>query len=223
MKLGEDRFICSICYMWWKKFNADRHLHNVHSNVIDDAKKKSSVDVEEENYHSPPGKYLKADAEHLDMALLETDDSIVCSPASKQPLTFSSHELSAELIQQLSTSEKNTRKGEMSLGETNEYDHISDEETDSDDAQVTSAEADEEDIPDLDDDWLFNNSGQNRSSITIKEHGAIVLIYSVRHNCTGEAIKDLLKLINVHVTENSHTFSSTDTLKNAIGELLYFI
>ena len=66
-----------------KKFNADRHLNNVHSNVIDDAKK--SVDIEE-NYHSS-SKHFKADAEHSDMALLETDDSIVCSPASKQPLT----------------------------------------------------------------------------------------------------------------------------------------
>ena len=100
-----------------KKFNADRHLNNVHSNVIDDAKK--SVDVDEENYHSP-SKYFKADAEHSDMALLETDDSTVCSPASKQPLTFNFHdEISAELIQQLSTSEKNTRKNETTLGETN--------------------------------------------------------------------------------------------------------
>ena len=139
-----------------KKFNADRHLNNVHSNVIDDAKK--SVDVDEENYHSP-SKYFKADAEHSDMALLETDDTIVCRPASKQPLTFNFHdEISAELIQQLSTSEKNTRKNKTSLGETSEYDHVSDEEIDSNNAQVTAAEEDEVNIPDLDDDWLFNNS-----------------------------------------------------------------
>ena len=84
---------------------------------------------------------------------------------------------------------KITRKSETSLRETSEYDHISDEEIDSDDAQATSAEEDEEDIPDLDDDWLlFNKSGQNRSSMTIKENVAIVLGYSVCHNCTGEAI-----------------------------------
>ena len=84
---------------------------------------------------------------------------------------------------------KNTRKSETSLRETSEYDHISDEEIDSDDAQVTSGEEDEEDIPDLDDDWLlFNKNGQNRSSMTIKENVAIVLGYSVCHNCTGEAI-----------------------------------
>ena len=58
----------------------------------------------------------------------------------------------------MSTSEKNTRKNETSLGETSEYDHVSDEEIASDDAQVTTAEEDEVDIPDLDDDWLFNNS-----------------------------------------------------------------
>ena len=46
---------------------------------------------------------------------------------------------------------KNTRKSETSLRETNEYDQISDEEIDSDDTQVTSAEEDEEDTPDLDD------------------------------------------------------------------------
>ena len=199
-----------------KKFNADRHLNNVHSNVIDDAKK--SVDIEE-NYHSP-SKYFKADGEHSDMALLETDDSILCSPASKQPLTFNFHELSADIIQQLPTSEKNTRKNKTSLGETDKYDHISDEEIDSDDAKATSAEEDEEDIPDLDDDWLFNNSGQNCSNITTKEHGTIGLVYSVRHKNTGQAIKDLLKLINIHVPENSHTFNSTDTLRNVIGKLL---
>ena len=169
-----------------------------------------------------PSKYLKADAEHSVMALLETDDPILYLLETDEPLTSNFHELSAELIQQLSTSKKITRKSENSLGETNECDHISDEEIGSDgETLISSADLeDEEDIPDLDDDWLFNNSGspQNRSSITIKEHGAIVLGYSVRHNCIGEAIKDLLKLTNIHAPESSHTFNSTDKLRNAIGK-----
>ena len=51
------------------------------------------------------------------MALMETDRSIasciVYIPACKQPLTFNFHELSAELIQQLSTSEKIPEKAKL--------------------------------------------------------------------------------------------------------------
>ena len=73
--------------------------------------------VQEEYYHSPPSKYFKADAEHSDMALMETDGStaasIVYIPACKQRLTFNFHEVSAELIQQLSTSEKLPEKAKL--------------------------------------------------------------------------------------------------------------
>ena len=56
--------------------------------------------------------------------------------------------------------------------------------------------------------FMYAISGQNK--------GAWCNSFSISicHNCKVEAIKDLLKLINIHVPENSHKFNST------IGKLL---
>ena len=160
--------------------------------------------VQEENYHSPPSKYFKADAEHSDMALLETDGSIaaciVCIPASKQPLTFNFHELSAELIQQLSTSEKIPEKAKLHFEKPMNMTKLVMKRL----IVMIHRLPQQKKMKKIHQTlmiWLvvIQQKWSKSFNHDYKEHVAIVLGYSVCHNCTGKVISELLKLINIHV------------------------
>lgn len=80
--------------------------------------------------------------------------------------------------------------------------------------------SDDEDLLAIDDDLLYN-SLPTPSKLSIKDHGAAVMGFTVRHNISHEAVKDLLTLINLHIPEDSKSFKSFSKLKHAVGIYAY--
>lgn len=51
----------------------------------------------------------------------------------------------------------------------------------------------------LEDDWIQVYENAN---ISIKDHAAAALAYSIRHSCSQQAVNDLLKLLEIHMPVN---------------------
>ena len=70
---------------------------------------------------------------------------------------------------------------------------------------------------DVDDNWLYDSCLKS-SKLSVKDHGAAALGLIIRHNCSKEAAKDLLQLLNIHLPENHRGFKSLEMLRNTIGK-----
>ena len=81
------------------------------------------------------------------------------------------------------------------------------------------SESDQNQVLEVDDDWLYN-SCPDHCRIYIKDHGAAVLGFSIRLNCSRQAINDLLTLIGIHMPATNRMLKSLTLLKNSLGAWL---
>ncbi len=98
-----------------------------------------------------------------------------------------------------------------------DYKKISPEESDSKGSQNGSSDESvyEEASNSEDEDLLFHENSA-KSSITIKDHASI-LAYSIRHNISQQAIKDLLCVISAHLPTPNRSMQNLSALKRCFG------
>ena len=60
----------------------------------------------------------------------------------------------------------------------------------------------------LDDDWIYENA-----NISIKDHAAAVLVYSIRPNWSQQVVHDLLKLLEIHMRVKNNIIKSVQKLR----------
>lgn len=200
-----------------RKFNADRHIMGVHRTVvpnIDDNPNLISSSIDDDNIGyddatdsagdklclSPPTKQFKSDNKY------DAVDGIGKGSFSTDDYGDVEQNHILEAISQVSKGMHNIVDISFSDSESSQSSIISDLEESSDN----------EDLLDIDDDWLYN-SLPTHSKLSIKDHGAAVMGFTVRHNISHEAVKDLLTLINLHIPEDSQSFKSFSKLKHAVG------
>ena len=204
---GKGLFICGVCFTRFKRsFNAHRHVERFHPQQNAEIEQHNpganddDVDDESDNFGtngsiSPPTKVAR-----IGNDVQKTNDIIATDDDMKKSL----EELHREVMIHLAGKNYNNDMLSVSLNDSDIYEDIS---TDDDEDVVSS---DDNEL-DLSDDWLYNNS-----RLSIKEHAAAVLGYSIRHNCSHQSINDLLRMLQIHIPE----FNSAALSYAAINKLL---
>ena len=92
------------------------------------------------------------------------------------------------------------------------FELLSDSESDEDNDEEFSKE---DDLGD--DEWLFDGSATH-SSLSVKDHAAAVMGFTVRHNCSQQEVNDLLKLIEIHLPNENRAIKKFSVVKSILGD-----
>ena len=190
---------CPVCFMVFsRKYNAERHINSIHKAVNN-----NNVSTFENELN---------EVEH------QTEHNF-CNNEVSQQIRPDIYDTNRTTI----SADENIEKVPPQAVHIQHIDNIGDSDDSDDDFDTSENDSDEEnnaaameiDSLEHDNDWLFNQCSEH-SVLTIKDHAAAIMGFSVRHNCSREAVRDLLTLIDLHLPQNNNVLKSYGALKNCI-------
>ena len=212
--LSRNLHVCPICFASFKrKFNAQRHVTACHAdfdaNVDDNCCNDELYTAEAMSTSQGEEVPVHHHDEHC-------DNKEICNELSHKHAANNSDYTEQVLLGELLYNPPAATNCDNTNSLEEFYEHDSSE-------SIASVEtvSDLEDMDiDEDDNWMYD-SCTSHSRVSVKDHAAAVLGYTIQCNCSKEATNDLLKLIELHLPENNRSLLSFTSLKNVIGAWEY--